>query len=610
MKFENTTYLLLLWLVPCIGAFYVYAYRKRKKLLSHFAHPGLLQKLMDPISSKKRFLKSLLIMLAFASFIIALAKPQWGYYYEEVIQRGADIIILLDTSDSMLAQDVPPNRITWAKRKVEDLLKLLEGDRIGLIAFSGGSFVFAPLTVDYETFRMLLDNVDTDVIPLEGTKIAEALETAIKSFDNKKGNSKVIILITDGEDYSENLDDMIAHAKKENITIHGIGIGKQEGSPIPIPDTGLKKDKEDKLVISKLNESSIKKIARETGGLYIPSSAADVDIKTIYYKAIKKMDTNEHASSKEKRIHDRFPLFIFFGILFLITEFFISEKKHARKTLAVFIPLFFMIFFSEPYSWAHLKNKVDAGNMLYESKKYKEALETYLNAQIDYPKNEALKNNIGNTYYRLNDYENALQSYTDLLGSLNKKVQEKAYYNAGNTLFKLQRFQEALDYYKRALELNPQDEEARYNFELTKKALEEMKKQNKEDQKNDQKNQDEQNKNEKNRDNQNKSQNSQDKKENSENKNEKKNKENDTKKEENNEDQKQENSESQEKKQPSDMKDQQQADMMNQKPRDGKIPKEQAEIILNNIKEERKKLQQRWMQKKFGNKKAEVENDW
>jgi len=577
----------------------MYAHRKRKKLLLQFAHNNLLQKLMNPISRKKRFLKSLLILWALTFFIIALAKPQWVMYYEEIRDRGVDIMIILDTSDSMLAEDVSPNRITWAKRKIEDLLMLLQGDRIGLIAFSGGSFVLSPLTSDYETFRMLLDSVDTDVIPIEGTQINEALEEGIHAFDNKKGNNKAILLITDGEDYSKSLDDAIARAQKEKIAIHGIGIGKEEGSPIPVPDEGLKKDMEGKLVISKLHESTIKKIAHETGGIYVTSGAGDIDIQKIYNKALKKMDAIDFGTTKKKALHYRFTFFIFLGLISLILEFFISDKRRMRKMNTILFLLCLGMFVSPINTWASLKNKLDEGNEFYHHQKYKEALEKYLNAQIDYPKSEALKNNIGNTYYRLGNYENALGAYSELLGSSDKKIRQKAYYNAGNSLFKSQRYNEALDYYTKALELAPKDEDTKYNAELTKQIIEEMKKRQ---ENKDEKNQDDSKKDEQNKENQ------------------------DTKKEDMKDEAQKENQQEKNKKSEGDRSKEakreegsdstsngkkEEGEALQQGKEAEKIPKEQAEMILNNIKEERKKLQKLWIEKKFGDKqKTQDGNDW
>jgi len=330
MKFGSWNYLFFLWVIPVMVVFYVYAFRKRDKMLALFCGKELVGELVPDFKKSRRLIKALLIMLGIMLGIIALTRPQWGFHWEEIKRVGVDVMVAIDVSESMLAEDVKPNRLERAKREVIDLIEMLEGDRIGLIAFAGTSFVQCPLTLDYGACKMFLDYIDTDLIPVPGTAIAEVIRTSLKSFSKRERKSKALIIITDGEDHEGEPIDAAKDAKKEGIKIFTIGVGREGGAPIPLKDGsgGFKKDRKGDMVITHLDEITLQKIALETGGSYVRSVTGDMDLDKIYQEGIKQhVEQKQLKSTRKRRWEERFQWFIFFALLFVSVEFFVSERR-------------------------------------------------------------------------------------------------------------------------------------------------------------------------------------------------------------------------------------------------------------------------------------------
>ncbi|NOY53388.1 MAG: VWA domain-containing protein [Deltaproteobacteria bacterium] len=268
------------------------------------------------------------MVVAIALSIVALARPRWGFRWEEIRRRGVDIVVALDVSQSMMATDVDPNRLERAKRKIQDLLTMLRGDRIGLVAFAGSSFIQCPLTLDYGAFRIFLDGLSPDLIPVPGTAVARAIETSLTAFDPKLRTSKAIILITDGEDHGGNPLSAAKKAKEAGVKIFTIGIGKREGAPIPLagPGGGFKKDHSGNLILTRLDEETLKKIALTTGGAYVHSVTGDMDLQSIYLKGIRMgMKQTELATRRKKRWTERFEWPLMAAVFLLIAEGFLRE---------------------------------------------------------------------------------------------------------------------------------------------------------------------------------------------------------------------------------------------------------------------------------------------
>ncbi len=332
MIFGNLNYLFILWVIPLMVVFYLYAFRKRDKMLALFCGKELVDQLVPDCKKGRRGVRALLIVSGMIFGIVALTQPQWGFHWEEIKRVGVDIVVAIDVSESMLAEDVKPSRLERAKREVYDLIEMLKGDRVGLIAFAGTSFVECPLTLDYGACKMFLDYINTDLIPVPGTDLAGAIRNAIKAFSKKERKSKALILITDGEDNEGESLEAAKDAKKEGTKIFSIGIGREGGAPIPLKDGsgGFKKDRQGDMVITHLDETTLQKIALETGGSYVRSVSGDMDLDKIYREGIEQhVEQKQLKSSRKRRWEQRFQWFIFCALLLIGIEFFVSERKTA-----------------------------------------------------------------------------------------------------------------------------------------------------------------------------------------------------------------------------------------------------------------------------------------
>ena len=334
MQFGNMQYLLLLWIVPALVFFYLWAGMRRRRRIRVFCGPDQQQRLASSLLQGRRRLKAALLILAVGVLVAAMARPRWGYHWEDVKRVGVDIIVAVDVSRSMLAEDISPTRLERARRKLRDFTGMLEGDRIGLVAFAGSSFLQCPLTLDYGAFSMFLSYLSPEMIPVPGTDMAAAIRTATKAFNRQERTSKALILITDGEHHEGDIMQAAQEARREGIRIFVIGIGTPDGTPVPAVDGsgGFMKDRSGNLVLSRLDEKSLQKIALETDGAYVRSVTGDLDLETIYHGAIKKdVESKELSASRMKRWEERFQWFTAAGLLLLLLEFFIREKRRDSR---------------------------------------------------------------------------------------------------------------------------------------------------------------------------------------------------------------------------------------------------------------------------------------
>ncbi|MBI4384201.1 MAG: VWA domain-containing protein [Nitrospinae bacterium] len=328
MRFGRPEYLHFLWTIVPLALFLIWAARRKRRALARFCSPQILGKLLDERCFQKQRTKAVLTVLAIAAMIVALAQPRWGSKWEELRQEGVDLVVAMDVSNSMLAADVKPDRLTRARRKVADLLNMLEGDRVGLVAFAGTSFIQCPLTLDYSAVAIFLDALDTGLLPVQGTDIGGALRTSLKAFSGKEKKSKAIILITDGEDQRGNALEAAREAREQGARIFAIGVGQELGAPIPnLEQGGFKKDRAGDMVLAKLDESTLQKIAIETGGSYARSVTGDMDLNKIYLEDIKnKVEKKELKTTRRQLWQERFQWLAFFSVICLSLEFILREN--------------------------------------------------------------------------------------------------------------------------------------------------------------------------------------------------------------------------------------------------------------------------------------------
>jgi Ca-activated chloride channel family protein len=331
MTFGNMRYAHFFWLVPLLIILYLLAFRSKRKALEIFAQGHLIPMLTPTVSWGSQKLKAMLAVLALCFLILALIGPKWGFQWHEIKREGIDIIVAMDVSNSMLAQDVKPSRLERSKLAVEELLDLLQGDRIGLVAFSGSAFLQCPLTMDYGAFAIALNAIDADIIPHGGTSISSAIEAAMEAFEGKERKYKAIILITDGEDHVGNSARAAEEAAAQGIKIFCVGIGTTDGELIPMVDeTGrinFLKDRRGRTVQSKLDETTLQKIALVTNGGYVHPSGMDFGLDIIYEEKIADMEKKELESKFRKRYEERYQIPAAIALGFLCLEAFLGERR-------------------------------------------------------------------------------------------------------------------------------------------------------------------------------------------------------------------------------------------------------------------------------------------
>lgn len=484
MKFDSLAYLNFLWGIPLLLGFYIYASRRRKQVISKFAEIETFKKLVPEVSAMKAIAKPGLILLAFALIVFSLTGPKWGFQWEEVKRRGIDIIIAVDVSRSMLSEDIKPNRLERAKREILDLFNMLQGDRVGLVAFAGVSFLECPLTLDYSAAALFLDTIDTDLIPIQGTNLGSAILKSMKAFDPKKKSSKAIILITDGEDHDKKALEAAKQAKNKGIKIYTIGVGAEGGAPIPVPGGGFKKSAGGSVIVSKLNEEILQKIAVETGAAYVRSVSGDMDLEKIYLKEIKEtMEGTDLKSSKRKRWEERYQVFLFLAFMLLIFEFFLTTKKRAIRGFFRLSMLLSFMMAGNTHALNLNSDTIEAGD-LFKKKKYKESLKLFSDRLVKKPDNPMLHFNTGHNYYKMKEYDKAIESYSmAAVKSKDQKMEEKAYFNIGNSYFHSGKLEDAALAYRKVLDLNPNHENAKKNLALTLKEIKKRMKDQKKTQK-------------------------------------------------------------------------------------------------------------------------------
>lgn len=332
VRFEHFDYLYLLGLIPFFVVAYWLLARTRKRAMQRFGDVSLLENhLAESASGVKRVSKFILLVLAFACLILALANPQIGTRMEEVKQEGIDLFIALDVSFSMKAEDIKPNRLEKAKLQIRNLIDRLAGDRIGLVVFAGEAFTQFPLTTDYSGAKMFLDVVDVDAVPTPGTSIGSAIRRAVESFDFKEPTSKALIIITDGENTEGEAFPAAEEASKNDVRIYTIGLGSPEGTPIPVYNASgqqvdFKRDRLGNIVVTKLDEVSLERIAAIGNGAYYRGTNTQDELNEVY-KAINALEKREFGTKRFTDYESRYQYPLMAGILLLLMELLISDRR-------------------------------------------------------------------------------------------------------------------------------------------------------------------------------------------------------------------------------------------------------------------------------------------
>ena len=330
----------VLWLLPLVGvfvvAYWIYTRHKRRQL-AEFGDPELMETLMPNASRVRPTVKFSIVMVALALLILAAARPQWGQSEHTEKRQGIEAIVALDISNSMLAEDVAPNRLERAKQMLSKLMDNMVNDKVGLVVFAGDAFVQLPITCDYVSAKMFLNSIKPELIKTQGTAIGQALATSIRCFGEQSDASRAIILITDGENHEDDAVAVAKRAKEMGIQVLVVGIGKPEGSPIPLPGTNnFRKDRQGNVVVSKLNEDMCREIAQAGGGIYVRCDNTNTATKAIQ-KELDKLATQEIETQVYTDYNEQFQSFALIALFFLVLDYFIFNRKNkALSRLDIF----------------------------------------------------------------------------------------------------------------------------------------------------------------------------------------------------------------------------------------------------------------------------------
>jgi Ca-activated chloride channel homolog len=329
-KFAYSGFFLLLLIIPLLTGIHALFLFWRRRKLSQFGDRDLLRILMPEYSKVKIIFKFILMMTVIAFIVFSLARPQTGSKLEKVQRKGIDLVIALDVSASMMAEDIKPNRLERAKQDISRLIDRLEGDRLGIVIFAGKAYTQLPVTTDYTASKLFLSTISTASVPVQGTAIGDAIERAVISFGESK-HHKAIIIITDGEDHQGGVLEQAETAAKQGINVYTIGMGLAEGAPIPVYNanvkTGFKKDRDGTVIISRLDEQMLQQIAATGNGIYIRATNSTTGLNKIFDE-INKIQKSEIETKQFSAFEDRFQYFIAIGLFLLIAELFIFDKKN------------------------------------------------------------------------------------------------------------------------------------------------------------------------------------------------------------------------------------------------------------------------------------------
>jgi Ca-activated chloride channel family protein len=493
MKFGNPIVLNWLWLVPAVVAFFWFAWRQRRRALELFAAPHLLPVMAPTLNERLGLVRAALVTAAIVSLMLALALPRWGYNWQEVKRRGIDIFVALDVSKSMLAQDVRPSRLEQAKFAVRDLLKLAAGDRVGLIAFAGTTFISCPLTLDHAAVQLMLEDMTPDAIPVPGTDIASVIKEAMRGFGRSADRNRALILITDGEATEGSAVAAAKTAANMGIKIFTIGIGTTSGELIPVPtESGSReflKDRDGRVVQTKLDEATLQEIALATKGYYVHATGGNFGLDTIYRDGIETMAPKDFETQLMKRYEERFQWPLGLALTLLMVEALLRERRKETRGFVSPAPVtshasVILLAFFLNSSLFPLPSSLSA-------------------ADITDPPPKLY--NEGNAIYRQQQFDAAAKAYQQSLTTKDTALQQRAFYNLGNASYRLadpaemadpkraeELFKQAITCYDSALALDPKDEDAAFNKQLVQLRLKKLQEQQQQQQQNQQQKQDKQ----------------------------------------------------------------------------------------------------------------------
>jgi len=481
LHFQNTQYLLTLTAIPVIILLYFLLMRWKKRSVQAIGEPRLVKELTRTFSAKKFAFKFILFLMGFALCGMALAGLVLPDQTQKISRKGIDIMIALDVSKSMLAQDIQPSRLERAKQVISKIIDNSPDDKIGLVIFAGRAYLQMPMTIDHEAAKMYLSSASPDDVPTQGTVISDALKMCEAAFNTKEKTYKTIILLSDGEDHDDDALKVTKQLGREGVMVNTIGIGSPQGALIMDPETNqYKTDDKGNTVITKLNEDELRSIAKDGNGLYQLYSTTNEVAGNIEHQLASIGKEATASDTTYESVEQFFQYFAGAAFLLLLLEFFMSEKKRPVNKLAATLLLF--LWSSGASFGQDVKNEIVKGNEAYKKSNYDAAENSYKDALKLADSDPTASFNLGNTYYRKNKTDEAVAAFDNTLkNSTDNLTREQAFYNTGVAYQRAKKLPESIQAYENALMLNPADEEARQNLQ---RVLKEQQRQQQEDQKN------------------------------------------------------------------------------------------------------------------------------
>lgn len=481
-RFAYPDFLYLLFILPVLIAFYVYAMILKKKAIKKYGNPELLAELMPEVSAKRQHLKFWLLFGAITMVIFIIAGPQFGSKLETVKRQGVEIMVCLDVSNSMLAEDVSPNRLEKSKQMLGKLTDGFTNDKVGLIVFAGDAFTQLPITSDYISAKMFLSSINPSMVSTQGTSIGAAINLAIRSFTPNETSDKAIILITDGENHEDDAVGAAKAAAEKGIHVNIVGIGELKGAPIPIEGSNnYMKDKEGNVVITKLNEQMCQEIAAAGDGMYVRADNTNSALKTLQ-KEVEKMNKSEMDSKVYSEYDEQFQTLAWFALFLLIADFLTLDRRNRIFRKVKLFSFLFLLCTGTMFAQKAERKNVREGNKLYQSEKFTESEIAYRKSLEVNPRSTEGTYNLGNALYKQKKYPEAAEQYQLVAGQGEKMIEtpegkarlSQTYHNMGNIFMQSKDYGKSVEMYKQSLRLNPKDDETRYNLALAQKLLQDQ----------------------------------------------------------------------------------------------------------------------------------------
>ncbi len=523
--FEPVWLLVGLLAVVAVLLLEIGAYRRRSQALRLFVASHLVDTLAASVSRTRRLWKRLLLVGAVACLFLALARPHLFYRWEEETRTGLDLLVAMDCSKSMLTEDVKPNRLERAKLAVSDFADQLPDDRLGLIAFAGDAFLQVPLTLDHDAFQTAVRELDTDTIPRPGTDVGTAINEAVSAVASQASNTKILLLVTDGEDLEGRAVSAAENAAKAGLKIYTIGVGTPGGDFIPERDDSgalmYLHDSDGNIVKSRLDESTLKQIAEVTGGAYVPLGQRGEGLQEIYQKYIATLPRHQLESRRHKVQFEQYEWPLGLSILMLVASMLIGERSRSRdeaplppprrhglpsaksRPASAAVAALLLLLAAAP---ALRASTGDQAEREYKAGDYPQAEQNYQSAASAAPNRDDLKFNVGDAAYKAGEYSQAEDAFRQALETPDLGLQEKSYYNIGNAQYRqgetaekddqkktIKLWESALKSYESAMKLH-QSADTQHNYEFVKEKLEQLKQQQQQQQQNQNQKQNQQNK--------------------------------------------------------------------------------------------------------------------